>query len=280
MLGTGALPGGTLVFQLRLEQLAELLRIAFQLALVRTRGKEFGFFFAHQPMKSASRMPGNHKLAAYVSPMALFLGLMVLASGLRKIGGGGFWLARPEFWIYPAQTILCAGLLWWFWREYQFGKFRYPLFTIGVGLLVFILWISPQQFLGFAPRTVGFTPTLLADRPALYQLTVVLRFLRLVVVVPLVEEIFWRGFLLRYLIKERFTDVPFGAFSWASFLVVSLAFGLSHSMPDWAAAILTGMIYNAVAYRTKSLTSCVVVHAVTNLLLGLWIMRTGQWGFW
>ena len=52
------------------------------------------------------------------------------------------------------------------------------------------------------------------------------RFLRLVIVVPLVEEIFWRGFLLRYLINEKFTEVPIGAFSWFSFGVVTVAFGL------------------------------------------------------
>jgi CAAX prenyl protease-like protein len=230
-------------------------------------------------MDSASTVPGRRKLAAYMSPMILFLGLLALNSGLKKIGGA-FWLSSPEYWIYPAQTILCAGLLFWFRRDYEFGKFRRPVFTLAIGGLVFALWISPQTFFGFAPRTLGFDPQLFAAQPAAYWLTVTLRFLRLVIVVPLVEEIFWRGFLLRYLIDERFYAVPFGAFSWLSFAGVSLAFGFTHSAPDWTVAIITGMIYNAVAYCTKSLTSCVVVHAVTNLLLGLWIMRTEQWGFW
>jgi membrane protease YdiL (CAAX protease family) len=55
---------------------------------------------------------------------------------------------------------------------------------------------------------------------------------------------------------------------------------LSHASPDWPAAFVTGALYNLVAIRTRSLTACVVTHAVTNLLLGLWIMQTRQWGFW
>jgi hypothetical protein len=100
------------------------------------------------------------------------------------------------------------------------------------------------------------------------------------VVAPLVEEIFWRGFLLRYLISEKFVTIKIGTFSWLSFLVVTLLFAISHSRADWFAALVCGALYNLVAYRTRSLASCVVAHAVTNLLLGLWIMQARQWGFW
>ena len=230
-------------------------------------------------MNRASSVPANRKLAAYVLPMVLFVGLLELNSVWKQIGGR-FWRSAPEYWIYPAQTLLCASLLIRFHRAYEFGKFRRPFFTLAIGLLVFLLWISPQAFFGFTPRTAGFNPSLFAAQLPAYWLTVSLRFLRLVIVVPFIEEIFWRGFLLRYLIDERFSSVPFGVFSWLSFAIVSLAFGFAHFSADWIPAILTGMIYNAVAYKTRSLTSCVVAHALTNLLLGLWIMRTAQWGFW
>jgi CAAX prenyl protease-like protein len=65
-----------------------------------------------------------------------------------------------------------------------------------------------------------------------------------------------------------------------SFLVVTLTFGFSHQRPDWPAALVCGALYNLVAYRTKSLATCVATHALTNLLLGLWIMKSSQWGFW
>ncbi len=227
---------------------------------------------AHEPARPRA-------ITAHVAPMLLFILLLGCGSFL-KTPGGSTWRAAPELWLYPLQTLLCAGLLIHFWRDYHFHAFRRPLFTIAIALLVFLLWIAPQQFLHFAPRLVGFNPELLAAQPALYWSTVTLRFLRLVVVVPLVEEIFWRGFLLRYLIAEDFERIAFGTFTWLSFAVVTLAFCFSHSRPDWPAALVTGAIYNGVAYRTRSLTSCVVCHAVTNLALGLWIMGTRQWGFW
>ena len=110
--------------------------------------------------------------------------------------------------------------------------------------------------------------------------TLVLRFVRLVAVVPIMEEVFWRGFLLRYLVQENFTALPFGAWSPLSFAVVTLGFTFEHSRPDWPAAFITGILYNLVAIRTRSLPACVLAHALTNLCLGLYVMQTHQWGFW
>jgi uncharacterized protein len=224
--------------------------------------------------------PANRrKLAAYTLPMIVFLAALAVVSGLKKIGGS-FWLDAPEYWVYPVQTFICGALLLWFWRSYEFNGVRQPLVAAAIGILVLVIWISPQAYLGFAARTEGFNPTIFADQPGAYWATVLLRFLRLVIVVPLVEEIFWRGFLLRYFVDEKFDAVPFGTFTWLSFAVVTGGFMLVHSTADWPAAAITGALYNWVAYRTRSLGACVLAHAVTNLLLGLWIMRTGQWGFW
>lgn len=232
-------------------------------------------------MQTMASSEHTHKwrLIAHAAPMFLFVILLSFGSAL-KIPGAGFWRATPEFWIFPLQTLLCAGLLVFFWRAYSFGPVRRPGFTVLLALAVFALWIAPQQFLHFPPRLIGFNPDKLVGSPGFYWTTLVLRFVRLVVVVPLVEEIFWRGFLLRYLIAERFETIPFGTFSWLSFVVVTLAFCFSHSMPDWPAALVTGALYNLVAYRTKSLSSCILAHALTNLALGLWILATKQWGFW
>lgn len=230
-------------------------------------------------MDVVDKADGGRKLAAYTLPMGVFLGALALVAGLKAIGGS-FWLDAPEYWLYPLQTLVCAALLYWYWREYEFNGIRQPLVAAAVGILVLLIWISPQGFLGFAPRTEGFTPAIFADQPAAYWATVLFRFLRLAVVVPLVEEIFWRGFLLRYFVDEKFDRVPFGTFSWLSFGVVSVGFMFVHSMADWPAALVTGALYNFVAYRTKSLGACVLAHAVTNLLLGLWIMSSRQWGFW
>lgn len=227
-----------------------------------------------EPPRSEKR-----KLLAFTLPMAVFLALLGLASLVQK-PGGAWWRGAPEHWIYPAQTLICGALVIWFWREYRFGPPVKIWLALAIGVLVFVFWIAPQQFLGFAPRLSGFDPGAAGARPELYWGAVFFRFLRLVVVVPLVEEIFWRGFLLRYLINERFTDLAVGTFSWLSFVVVTLGFGFAHGRADWIAAFICGALYNLVAYRTRSLMSCVVAHGTTNLLLGLWIMQTRQWGFW
>jgi len=226
-----------------------------------------------------SNSPWRGKFAAYILPMAVFMGSLALVSLVKGLGDS-FWLASAEYWLYPLQTIACAALLFWYRREYEFHHLAQIGFTIGIAVLVFVLWISPQAFFGFAPRREGFNPDVFAAQPLAYWTTVLFRFLRLVIIVPLVEEIFWRGFLLRYFINEKFDSVRFGQFSWLSFGVVTLGFTFAHSSADWIAAAITGALYNLVAYRTKSLVSCVVAHAVTNLLLGLWIMQTKQWGFW
>ena len=231
------------------------------------------------PLTSTPTVSSKRAITAYVAPMLLFVLLLGLSGALKSTSAAS-WRAEPEFWIYPLQTVLCAALLVYFRRDYEFHSLGRPFFTIAIALLVFVLWVAPQQFFGFSPRLVGFDPDLLAARPGLYWITLVLRFLRLVVIVPFVEEIFWRGFLLRFLISEPFEAVPFGTFSWLSFSVVTLAFCFSHSMPDWPAALITGALYNFVAYRTRSLTSCILAHAITNLALGLWIVETKQWGFW
>ncbi len=225
----------------------------------------------------------HRALWAYTLPFAVFMGGLALVSAVQAFApeeGGPLWLSDPKYWVYPLQALACGALLLWFWKTYEWGAKWHAFTGILAGLVVLAVWISPQWLPGATARTDGFNPDTFAGSPALWWSTVALRFLRLVVVVPLLEEIFWRGFLLRYLIREDFTKVPFGAFSWFSFGVVVVMFGLAHYGPDLVPALLTCVIYNLVAIRTKSLTSCVIAHAVTNLGLGIYIMETRQWGFW
>ena len=222
-------------------------------------------------------------LWAYVLPFAVFMGGLALVSLVQSFApaeNAPLWLAEPKYWVFPLQTVLCGALLVWFWRTYEWGAKWHVITAILAGLVVLAIWIAPQWLPGAAPRTEGFNPDVFAGSAALYGATVALRFARLVIVVPLLEEIFWRGFLLRYLVKEDFTKVPFGTFSWFSFGVVTVMFGLAHFGPDFVPALLAGAIYNLLAVRTRSLACCVLAHAVTNLGLGIYIMQTGQWGFW
>lgn len=234
------------------------------------------------PAAPASR----RDLLAYAGPFGLFVLLQAVPSLVRSTAPGAPWfLATPEFWVYPLQTLLCGALMFHHRRDYPRGIS--PLTAAvgaGVGLLVFVLWIGPQAFFHAAPRLDGFDPTRLlgsgGEPTAAYEATVALRFARLVLIVPCLEEIFWRGFLLRYLMKEDFTALPFGAWSPFSFAVTTLGFTFEHSRADWPAAFVTGLLYNLVAVRTRSLSACVLAHALTNALLGGYVMHTQQWGFW
>ena len=219
-------------------------------------------------------------LAAYVTPFFVFMGGLILVSLVKNPAANSLWLRSPEYWVYPLQTALCAGVLVFYWRQYDFGKRGGTALALAAGVVVLGLWIAPQAFLGGGARVVGVDPSVFGEGSALYWMTVAARFARLVIIVPLVEEIFWRGFLMRYLIREDFTSLPVGTFQWKSFAAVAVCFMLVHGMADWPAALLCGVIYNFVAVRTGSLGACVLAHGVTNLGLGLYIMTTRQWGFW
>jgi CAAX prenyl protease-like protein len=225
---------------------------------------------------------------AHVAPFFLFMVLLALGEIVTKLfEGQAFWvIATPRYWVFPLQTILCGAVLAWHWRTYQWQPPARVVFTLAVALLVFAIWVSPQELFGLPARRAGFEPAFFGRHGVVPCLHVGLRFLRLVIVVPLLEEVFWRGFLLRYLIHQEFTRVAFGTFQSRAFALVAFFFALAHwgvgfwPGPDFWPALITGALYNIVAYRTRQLSSCVLAHAVTNLLLGIYIMRTGQWGFW
>ncbi len=219
-------------------------------------------------------MSDRNVYIAYVGPFATFL----LFLAVSNFGGAG--TGSAIYWIYPIQTLVCGAMVL-FYRKYYFWQWNRGLASsLVAGFLVLGIWLAPQTS-GFAgPRIEGFNPDLFRSSLFAYCVVVGLRFLRLVVVVPILEELFWRGFLLRYLIATRFDSVPFGTFSWSSFLTVSLLFAAEHAQHDWLPGLLAGSIYNAVAYRTKSLSCCTVAHAITNFGLGIYIMQTRQWGFW
>lgn len=218
---------------------------------------------------------------AYILPFALFMGGLGLVGLVESFSSedSPLWLTDPKYWIYPLQTLICAAAILYFWRDYDFGRWKNAGLATLAGLLVFLLWISPQ-LLGSTGRTDGFNPEIFIDDPLLYWVTVLFRFARLAIIVPFLEEIFWRGFLMRYFIKEKFFEIPFGTLTFASFSGVVVLFSFVHSFQDIFGALAAGLVYGWLAVRTRSLGACVVAHAVTNLALGLYVMATKQWGFW
>jgi CAAX prenyl protease-like protein len=99
-----------------------------------------------------------------------------------------------------------------------------------------------------------------------------------VVVVPVAEELAFRGYLLRRLIDADFTAVSPKHFTTASFLISSIVFGALHGR--WLAGILAGMVYAGAQYRRGEIADAIVAHTVTNALLAAYVVIFGHWGFW
>jgi hypothetical protein len=232
--------------------------------------------------RTASMFGATPQEKAYLAPFIGFLLVFVLGEAVAHFwDGAAIWVvSAPRYWVFPLQTVIGGALLAKGWRLVGMRAPRHLLPAFFVGAMAFALWIAPQEWLGFPLRKEGFDPEFFGASGWPYALNLGARFLRLVVVVPLIEEIFWRGFLLRYLIDADFTKVPFGTFSWKSFAIVTVAFCLEHSAPDWPAALATGALYNLLACRTHNLAACVFAHATTNLLLGIYVLHARQWGFW
>src|SRR5437588_6693264 len=123
-------------------------------------------------------MINRKSFAAYVVPMLLFMGFLGLIS-LVKGRGASLWFSSPEYWIYPLQTIVCGAVLVFFWRNYHLQRPAGTIFGLAVGVLVFVLWIAPQAWLGFPTRPDGFNPDAFSANPALYYFSITFRFLRL-----------------------------------------------------------------------------------------------------
>jgi len=105
-----------------------------------------------------------------------------------------------------------------------------------------------------------------------------IRLLGASLVVPFMEEIFWRSFIIRYIISTDFRAVPIGKFTLASFLISVVLFGVEHHF--WLAGMMAGAIYNLLLYKTGRIWPCILAHTVTNLALGVHVLITKEWIWW
>ncbi len=209
----------------------------------------------------------------YVAPFVLF---MVLTEPAR------FFPALIPL-LYITKTVLVGSLLW-FWRHKYTADFSFDLSAremvtaVSCGLLVLVIWIAPEKYLFQVGQSGGFDPYALGGSPAAAAGLIAARLLGSSVVVPIMEELFWRSFLMRYLVNPDFRSVPMGAFSWLSFIGVAVLFGLEHHRV--VVGIIAGLLYGLLLVYQKNLKGVIVAHGVTNLGLGVYIVVTKNWLFW
>lgn len=219
------------------------------------------------PTKSwARRILDRYPWVAYVAPFALFLALTAVQPG------EGLW---P--WLYPVKTLAVGALLILLVPWYPEFGVRSTWFAAAVGVLVLILWVLPEGRYPLLASPAEVDPFDKLVAPWVF-VWIGFRVLGASVVVPIMEELFWRGFLIRWLIRADFQKVAIGTFTWPSFVITSLLFASEHNR--WLVGLMAGVVYNLLLYRTKSLYACIIAHGVTNLALAVFVLVTEQWAFW
>jgi len=224
-------------------------------------------------------LPFGRSTLARVIPFVLFMALLALRGSLPDDGSAGI---DPR-WVYAIGVLVVGGALWWFRRDY--GELVAQLrpdareagLAVAVGLAVFCLWIvldAPWMKLGDA--TAPFFPLDGAGR--IDWPLVAVRWVGAALLVPVMEELFWRSFLMRWIDSPQFESVVPQRIGLKAVVLSTFVFTLAHTM--WLAAVVAGFAYAWLYVRTGKLWVPIIAHAVTNGVLGIWVVATGSWSFW
>jgi CAAX prenyl protease-like protein len=216
----------------------------------------------------------------YVAPMAAFL-LLTNAEGWLPTSDGR---ADPRWYpiAYAAKVGLVSAVAWACrstWRDLAPRPGPAVLgLAATLGVAVAAVWVGldghypPIPWLG---TRQGFDPSALPAGAKAAFLAV--RLFGLVLLVPLIEELFWRSFLMRWVIDPDFLRVPIGRVTPAAALVTSALFALGH--PEWLPGLVTGLAWAWLLRRTRSVSACLVSHMAANLALGVYVFAQGAWRF-
>jgi CAAX prenyl protease-like protein len=221
-----------------------------------------------------------------VLPFAVYLGFLALSEVLAWLSAhvpAADALRIPAtLWLYPLKTAAVLAVLLYFWPHYNEVKgktkvtWRDVWLSVVIGLFVYLIWVRIDWPWALQGQASGYNPFLAGG--IMGSVLATIRMVGAVLVVPVMEELFWRSFLLRYLISPRFETVPVGTFTLLSFVATMILFGLEHH--QWLAGMIAGAAYTLLLYATGRLWPCIIAHAVTNLALGVHVLLTQEWTWW
>ncbi|MFB3115269.1 MAG: CAAX prenyl protease-related protein [Nitrospirales bacterium] len=157
-----------------------------------------------------------------------------------------------------------------------FVNWQEALVTVGVGLGVYALWVRMDWPWAIQGELSDYNPFLAG--PTLGIVLAVIRIFGASVIVPIMEELFWRSFLIRYIVNANFETVRLGTFTIGSFAATVVLFGLEHNL--WLAGMMAGICYSGLLYWTGRLWPCIIAHGITNFVLGIHVLTTGEWYWW
>jgi len=196
------------------------------------------------------------------------------------------WIPLPPLALQVlAVGILAAAIRLIAWPVVDFHV-RNWTGSVLLGVGVFALWIAPDAlFPGYRGHWLFSNAILGAVSPGLSEavrgdaLVLLLRGLRAALLIPIIEELFWRAWLMRWLISSDFETVPLGKYSASAFWIVAILFASEHG-PYWEVGLATGILYNWWMTRTRSLGDLILTHGVTNLCLSVYVVAAGKWEYW
>lgn len=212
---------------------------------------------------------------ARVAPFVIFLVLTTLQDML----GGDM-----RYWLYFAKTVVGAWLIWELWSIVTEMRWTFSVEAVAVGIGVFVIWVGldpyvPKNHFFFNPGGDPWNPHLrYGEGSAMAWFFIVVRIAGSTIVVPPLEEMFYRSFLYRYFVRTDFQSLPLSHRHVLSWVVTSLLFGLVHY--EWLAGILCGLAYQWLVISKNRLGDAMTAHAITNFILGIYIVWRGAWGFW
>jgi CAAX prenyl protease-like protein len=235
---------------------------------------------SHHAMSSIIERVKTSPVFIRVIPFGLFLLLTFAQSWVGEDG---------RYWLYLVKTIIGAWMLWLMRPFVDEMRWKISVEAVVTGIVVFIVWIGVDDFLAMIGLKPDFGELKIGGKPwnpqhqfgagsLLAWFFIVVRIVGSTLIVPPLEEVFYRSFLYRYLVNPDFLLVPLGVFATMPFFVTSAVFGFEHR--EWLAGIICGLAYAGLVCWKKRLGDAITAHAITNLLLGIWVVAKGEWKFW
>ena len=209
-----------------------------------------------------------------------------MATFMAFTWAGGRWpVVYPT--MYIAKTLLVALTLFTFREHYTKIRWNHWWLGVIVGVVGIFQWVPMQLWLQshfefFKPPNPEdvFNPYRDVVDPNLRLAFLAVRVAGAVLLVPVMEELFWRDYLWRQILAPNdFKLAAVGEWGWAPFLMVPAAFAFVHGN-WWLTSVVWALMIGALLVYTKSLGACIIAHAVTNALLAVYVLRTGDWAFW
>ncbi|MEQ1591892.1 MAG: CAAX prenyl protease-related protein [Thiobacillaceae bacterium] len=210
-------------------------------------------------------------------PFGLYIAFLVL-EGLLPDWAPGFDVR----WLYPLKAGLVALVLAVLWRHYTELKphglsFKHLLLSLAAGIVVLVLWVNLDAgWMLMGEMGKGYNPTNAAGQ--IDWLLVAFRIVGAALVVPIMEELFWRSFLQRWAQQADFMALDPAQIGLKALLIASALFAVEHV--QWFAGLIAGLAYGWLYIRTRKLWAPILAHAVTNGGLGAYVFVTGKWAFW